>query len=264
MIKDNKKMVTKSSPFDLDFSKEYQSLRKSKKEIQQQIDPLVVADAKGNLQQINALVAKRKVYDDAIIKLLQTETKKYCEQYAKKMFDISLDIIERFLPDAAMNFDKLSIEEKLDFGQVFINHLAKRLEIVPNKLVFIEKMLEYKGADYDFETCNINIKEKDVTNATLQYFIGEILHEYTHYLYDKYPELSPVGEQKAWAVMENFVFDSPSGIQNEADLEAYKQRPFEAPAYYVQDYFEKHKFGEIVLSGIITKNVSSTKEFTSR
>ena len=71
MIKDNKKMVTKSSPFDLDFSKEYQSLRKSKKEIQRQIDPLV-ADAKGNLQQINVLVAKRKVYDDAIIKLLQT------------------------------------------------------------------------------------------------------------------------------------------------------------------------------------------------
>lgn len=237
----NKGIIMKSSPFDLDFSKEYQSLRKSKKEIQRQIDPLV-ADAKGNLQQINALVAKRKVYDDAIIKLLQTETGKYCEQYAKKMFDMSLDIIRTFLPDAAMNFDKLSIKEKLDFGQIFINHVAKQFEITPNKLEFKDDMPEGKGAEYDFATGNININKKQ--SIGLQYLIGMLLHEFTHYLYDKHREHSPVGEQKAWAVMENFVFDSPSGIQNEADLEAYKQRPFEAPAYYVQDYFEKHKFVE--------------------
>ena len=107
MIKDNKKMVTKSSPFDLDFSKEYQSLRKQQKEIQRQIDSLL-ADTKGNFQQINALVVKRKMYDDAIIKLLQTETGKYCEQYANQMFDISLDIIGTFLSVAAINFGKLS------------------------------------------------------------------------------------------------------------------------------------------------------------
>ena len=250
-------MVTKS---DLDFSKEYQSLRKQKKEIQRQIDPLL-ADAKGNFQQINALVVKRKMYDDAIIKLLQTETGKYCEQYAKKMFDMSLDIIGTFLSEAAINFDKLSIKEKLHFGQIFINHIAKRLEIAPNKLEFKGDMPECKGAEYDFATGNININENQ--SIGLQHFIGMILHEFTHYLYDKHREHSPVGEQKAWAVMENFVSDSPSGIQNEADLKAYKQRPFEAPAYYVQDYFEKHKFGEIVLSAIITKNVSSTKKFVN-
>lgn len=254
-------MVTKSSPFDLDFSKEYQSLRKQKKEIQRQIDPLV-ADAKGNFQQIKALIAKREVYDDAIIKLLQTETGKYCEQYAKKMFDMSLDIIGTFLPDAAMNFDKLSIKEKLDFGQIFINHIAKRFEIAPNKLEFKDDMPDAKGAEYDFKTGNISINKKQ--SIGLQCFIGMVLHEFTHYLYDKHREHSPVGEQKAWAVMENFVVDSPNGIQNEADLDTYKQRPFEAPAYYVQDYFEKHKFCETVLSSIITKNVSSTKEFASR
>ncbi len=231
----------KSSPFDLDFSKEYQALRKSKKEIQRQIDPLV-ADAKANLQQINALVAKRKVYDDAIIKLLQTETGKYCEQYAKKIFDMSLDIIGRVLPDAAMNFDKLSIKEKLDFGQIFINHVAKRFGIAPNKLEFKDDMPDVKDAEYEFATGNIYINKKQ--SIGLQYFIGMVLHEFTHYLYDKHREHSPVGEQKAWAVMENFVSDSPSGIQNEADLEAYKQRPFEMPAYYVQDYFDKHKFAE--------------------
>ena len=245
----NKGIIMKSSPFDLDFSKEYQSLRKSKKEIQRQIDPLV-ADAKGNLQQINALVAKRKVYDDAIIKLLQTETGKYCEQYAKKMFDMSLDVIGTFLPDAAMNFDKLSIKEKLNFGQIFINHIAKRFEIAPNKLEIKGDMPDGKAAEYDFATGNININKNQ--SIGLQYFIGIVLHEFTHYLYDKHREHSPVGEQKAWAVMENFIIDSPSGIQNEAELEAYKQRPFEAPAYYVQDYFEKHKFGETVVSHIKT------------
>ena len=155
---------------------------------------------------------------------------------------MSLDIIRTFLPDAAMNFDKLSIKEKLDFGQIFINHVAKQFEITPNKLEFKDDMPEGKGAEYDFATGNININKKQ--SIGLQYLIGMLLHEFTHYLYDKHREHSPVGEQKAWAVMENFVFDSPSGIQNEADLEAYKQRPFEAPAYYVQDYFEKHKFVE--------------------
>lgn len=109
-------------------------------------------------------------------------------------------------------------------------------------VTYLDDMPEGKGAEYDFATGNININKKQ--SIGLQYFIGMLLHEFTHYLYDKHREHSPVGEQKAWAVMENFVFDSPSGIQNEADLEAYKQRPFEAPAYYVQDYFEKHKFVE--------------------
>ncbi len=242
-------MPIKSSPFDLEFSKKYQSLKKSQKEIQQQINPLI-SDAKGNLQQINTLLAKRKVYDDAIIKFLQTETQKYCEQYAKKMSDMSLKIISTFLPDTALNFNKLSIKEKLDFGQTFINHIAEQFKIPPNKLVFKDDMPDVKGAEYDFKTGNININKKQ--NIKMQYFIGIILHEFTHYLYTKHPEHSPVGEQKTFAVMENYITDFPNGLQTKADFTEYKQRPFELPAYYIQDYLKKHKFEKTLLLHIKT------------
>lgn len=242
-------MTTKLSPFDSDFSRQYQSLKRQQREIQQQINPLV-NDPQGKFPQIKTLVSKRKKYDDAIIKLLQSETKKYYEQYAKKMFDISFNIITTFLSDTATNFDKLSINEKLDFGQTFINRLAEQFEIQPNKLEFHDNMPDAKGAEYDFKTENITINKKQ--NIGLQNFIGMILHEFTHHLYTKHPEHSPIGEQKAWAVMENFVFDPPGGIRTPADLQAYKNTPFEAPAYYVQEYFEKHKFAETVLLHIKT------------
>ena len=258
----NKGIIMKSSPFDLDFSKEYQSLRKSKKEIQRKIDPLVT-DATGNFQQIKVLVAKRKVYDDAIIKLLQKETQEHCEQYARRMFDISVDIIVTYLADAATRFDTLSVDNKLKFGQTFINYVAKHFRIAQNKLILKEDMPQSKGAEYDFKTGDININKNYI--GDLQYFIGAVLHEYTHHLYVKHPERSPLGEQKVAAVMENFIADSPIGIVTEEDLIAYKQRPFEAIAYYLQDYFEKQEFGKQEAAQITAKrkimDISSTTSY---
>ena len=250
-------MTIKSSHFDLDFSKQYKQLKKNKDKIQAQIMELN-KDNKNNFQQIHALIAKREIYRNAIIKLLNQDTEKPFEQYAKKMFNLSISIIEKFLSLPALKFDKLSNDEKQDFGQTFINYIAKRFKINTNTLLFNDNMPTDKSACYDFYTGNIEININQ-TSCTLQDFISMILHEFTHHLYEKHPEYSPLGEQKVAAIMENPIADNPNGIQTESDLIAYKQRPYEAPAYYLQEYFEKHKFGEQLLSTIKNNSQKSTQ-----
>lgn len=254
-------MVTKSSPFDLDFSKEYRLLRKQKEEVQHQIDPLL-ADDKGNSQQIHALITEREKYGNAIIKLLQKETQKHSPQYAKQMFDMSADIIKKHLSDDAVRFDLLSAQQKLKFGQKFIDHIAKRLNIIPNKLVLKDDMPQDKGAEYTFNTGDIDINQNYVGN--MQDFIGMILHEFTHHLYVRYPDLSPLGEQKVVAVMENFISDFPDGVRSAQELAAYRQRPFESIAYDVQDFFKENKFGEHVLLQIVEQQTVFEKTLKNR
>ena len=153
---------------DSKFIKAYQSLRKGLVETKKKLVSLSFEDRKPMWSEIDK-------YQNAINNLIMEGAEVAFEQYAKKLFDMSLDIIVNHLLNDAINFDKLSIKEKLDFGQNFINHIAKRFKTLPNKLEFKDDMQEDgKGADYDFQTCNINIKENDVINATLQYFIGEI------------------------------------------------------------------------------------------
>lgn len=251
-------MPTKYTPFDLDFASQYQPLKKHKQDIQNQIDALAVENTITNVQKINKLLPQKEKYTDAIIKLLRKETKRYCEPYAKQMFDISVNIVVNHLFNEAIKFDMLSINDKLKFGQTFINHLAKRLEIAPNKLIFSDVLPANNGAEYKFDTHNININKNNIINAKLQYFIGEILHEYTHHLYNKHPELTPLGEQKIAAIMENFIQDA-----TDINVDEYKQRPFEMLAYYVQEYFEKYKFVEQVLAQKNIKNIKSLKEFAN-
>ena len=62
-------------------------------DIQKQIDMLVAKDPVANLQQINELVSKRDSYTVAITKLLNQGTDKAFEEYAKKLFDMSIYVI---------------------------------------------------------------------------------------------------------------------------------------------------------------------------
>ena len=80
----------------------------------------------------------------------------------------------------------------------------------------------------------------------MQDVISGLLHEFTHYLYWKYPKKAKIGERKIAAIKEN------SDTSRPGTLEEYKKRPQEAPAYYVQDYFEKHKFAKQLFSKIKT------------
>ena len=221
------------------FLEQYEPLKNARAEIQSQIDELVAKDAKANLAQINELVDKRDAYRAAIIKLINEGSDKAFEEYAKKLFDISLYVIGKNLSGSAVKFDKLSAEEKLSFAQEFINHIAARFKVTPNKLVYKEDFPAGMGAEYDEKTDNININKNDMNN--LQSVTGMLLHEFTHYLYYKYPDKTPIGKERAIAA----VAESHSGYRN---LDEYKQKPFEAVAYHVQDYFEKHKFYEQLLS----------------
>lgn len=222
-----------------DFLTQYESLKIAKQDVQKQIDILVAKDAKANLAQINKLVDKRDAYRAAIIKLINEGSDKAFEEYAKKLFDMSLYVIGKNLSGSAIKFDKLSSEEKLIFAQEFINHIAARFKVTPNKLVYKTDLPAGMGAEYDDKTDNININKNDMND--LQYVTGMLLHEFTHYLYHKHPDKSPIGKEKALAA----VAESHYGYRN---LDEYKQKPFEAVAYYVQDYFEKHKFYEQLLS----------------
>lgn len=226
-----------------DFSTQYEPLKIAKQDIQKQIDMLVAKDAKANLAQINELVDKRDAYRAAIIELINEGSDKAFEEYAKKLFDMSIYVIGKNLSAQAIKFDKLSVDEKLEFLQAFINHIAARFKVAPNKLVYKDDIPDGVGAEYDDKTDNININKKDITKpfANLQYMVGMLLHEFTHYLYHKHPDKSPIGKEKALAA----VAESYNGYRN---LDEYKQKPFEAVAYYVQDYFEKHKFYEQLLS----------------
>ena len=47
--------------------------------------------------------------------------------------------------------------------------------------------------------------------------VGMLLHEFTHYLYYKHPDKSPIGKEKALVA----VSESHSGYRN---LEEYKQK----------------------------------------
>ena len=246
-------MATKSSHFDLAFSKQYQSLHKQLLDTYNQIEQ-ANKEKPDFTPQKKELLAKIKDYKAAIIKLVSENTDKVFEEYAKKLFDMSLYVIGKNLSGSAIRFDKLSADEKLSFAQAFINHIASRFHVNPTKISYEENMPENMYAAYDFDkTIKINKNNINQKIVDLQFFIGAILHEFTHYLYVKHPSKTPVGEQKVAAVMENFIPDSPNGISSQADLDAYKQRPFEAPAYYVQDYFEKHKFYEQLMSLLTPK-----------
>ena len=102
---------------------------------------------------------KIKAYQKAIYKVLNRDTKKFFESYAKELFDLSINIIANYMPVTAIKFEELSAEEKLDFLQTYINYLAKYLKVVPNNLLFIESQDGSFGS-YDPETDNIYLANK--------------------------------------------------------------------------------------------------------
>ncbi len=221
-------MVEKTSQ----FFETYQSLKKALVENRKKLQPLSFEERK-------EIFSKIDEYKKAINTLIMEGSDVAFEQYAKKLFDMSLDIISTSLLNDAIKFDKLSDEARLNFAQTFITQIANRFDVVPNKVVYQADLPKELGGGYEHKNDNIYLNkmfEEKKYLFELQYFIGTLLHEFTHYLYVKYPEKSPVGKEKAIAaVME----DRTTGYR---DLEDYKQKPFEVPAYYVQDYFEKHEF----------------------
>ena len=227
-------------------------------QIQEQINQLAIESlnyhSKAKLAEYKDKMIKLRIkfksYEDAIYKLLNKDTKKFFERYAKQMFEMSVDIIATHLPDNAINFYKLSDDKRLNFLQVFMNHITHNLGVSSVK-VFYSELGDNCGAVYKQKVNGIAIDKNLSTD--MQYVIGMVLHEFTHHLYWKHPNKTPIGRRKTDTVMQHVDTSHPSSEQG---FKEYMKRPHEAPAYYLQDYFVKHKFGKSVLLEIKKRQLS--------
>ncbi len=192
-------------------------------------------------------------YEQAIYKVLNKDTKKFLERYAKKLFDISVDTIVVNLADKAVKFGELSDDERLDFLQILINNISKQLKVAPIKIDYRD-LPNGVRAMYNPRSDKIFVSKE--FSGDLQYVTGMVLHEFTHYLYWKHDSKTPVGRKKVTVIRQHTNTVLP---KSDRGFEEYKKRPHEAPAYYVQDYFQKHKFGKCVL----LKIKSNSKMFKS-
>jgi len=193
---------------------------------------------------LNLHEIKNKIdaYTDAIHKVLNQDTRKYFHQYSKKMFNLSLDIIANNMPIAAIKFNKLSADEKYNFINNFLNILTQKLKVAPINLSYIDLENPILYGQYELNTHNIYINKNAEIANNLPDVIGNLIHEFTHYLIAMHTGKSPVSKQK-----KPFLTTAIDIPYTQFQYERYKHSSAEAPCFYVQDYFAKHKFGEKLL-----------------
>ena len=247
----------KSSKFDIDFSRKYHALLKARKKIAEkliEIGQYSPDDFKTHANEFAELHAQNAEYQQNIYDMLIDE--QAFEKYAKKLFDTSISTIvnDKTLTKYALNFAKLSDQEFQDFGQRFLNIYTKLHQL---EQVYFNSQSDTITHDVPayYNDTNKEIAMSAMYCKNLDDFIGQILHEFTHHIYWYNPEYGPIGAQKSFAAIR-----SGYGDPGYDTIEQYKRRPFEAPAYSVQDYVSSNKFTNVLIQRINTKNILTTPQ----
>ena len=228
------------------FSRKYNELKNRLATVQSDIDNACIDGVGIKREKLHLLVKKSKITDSMNALLNKNTQEKAFTKYAKRLFNISVKAISNNLDlsKAAIDFEKISTQEKQAFGQKFLDVICMTHKITPVSLCITDDTEGNFEADYDDKLKLIRVKDGDFTK-TLDLFIGEILHEFTHHIYWHKPTFGPLTGSQTRAAIER-------GYGNPLDLEKYKQTPIESPAYFVQEYFEKNKFANTLMTTIVT------------
>ena len=226
------------------FSRKYNELKKQLATVQTDINDAVVPGGGLKKEDLHLLAKKSKITDNMDRLLNKSTQEKAFAKYAKRLFNISVKVISNNtdLTKAAIDFEKISTQEKQAFGQKFLDIICMTHKITPVSLRIVKDIEGNNEADYDDKLKLIRVKDGDFIKK-LDLFIGEILHEFTHHVYWHNPEFGPLTESKTRAAIER-------GYGNSMNLEQYKSAPIESPAYFVQEYFEKNKFANTLMATI--------------
>jgi len=191
---------------------------------------------------------KRK-YNEKIVKIKKAiqnslpVDEKILEQIAKTMRKDTMDVIinNPALTESALNFSKLSDEEKKGFGQELMNRLSLKYNNgVPGKFALRQ---DGEAGTYKVETDTI-IVDKDIKK--LDDFVGVFLHEFGHRVSYKNPNLSVHGSQQAHVAKTNYI-----GSNNFAE---YWYNADETSSFKIEDIsrrdFEKDLKGKLAFKGL--------------
>ncbi len=182
------------------------------------------------------------------------------EKYANQMYqNIMTTIVNDItLSNSTINFANMNNKQRADFGTRLFQKLAQRYgEKNHTKLKFEIKDTEsrQKSGGYDWKN-TISIAPNEATDFTN--FILIFSHEFSHYVYIKQPQKSPLTAQQINIAKKHYY--SPPSISNKKAFERYKNQPFELPSYRLMDYFTEHNFVERLVIAIKTKQNNFLRE----
>lgn len=187
-----------------------------------------------------------KKLNQEVFALIPFDENKF-EQYAKKLFQNTKSVIlsDTHLTNDVINFAKLDIPAREVFGTRLYQKLAKKYGATNYQTLKFQFSTIQDGmaAGYDWKGTISTVVDPN-NSYNLEYFLSSFIHEFSHYIYFKLPEKSPLTAQLVHMAVRNYI---PGPLPTKEHFERYKNQPFERPSYKLMEYFSKHKFIDSLL-----------------
>lgn len=177
------------------------------------------------------------------------------EKYAATLFQNMQTVIinDADLTAGVINYTKMDVVARTAFGTRLYQKMAQKYGATNyTEMKFVIEDLGDLGGGYDWDK-TISIDPTELTDFAG--FISVFVHEFSHYIYIKFPHKSPMTEQMVKIACEMYI---GGPVLTPQRLERYKNQPFELPSYKMMDYFATHDFiGKLTTAIKIKQNALS-------
>ena len=177
------------------------------------------------------------------------------EKYAATLFQNMQTVIinDADLTAGVINYTKMDVVARTAFGTRLYQKMAQKYGATDYaEMKFVIENLGELGGGYDWDK-TISVDPTELTDFAG--FISIFAHEFSHYIYIKFPHKSPMTEQMVKIACEMYI---RGPVPTSQHFERYKNQPFELPSYKMMDYFATHDFvGKLTTAIKIKQNALS-------